>query len=57
MSWDELNWCTTTIEPVLEGLGTTNSEPTHCNFCSPHALEPVLPNKRSHINEKLVHHN
>lgn len=24
----------------------------HCNFCSLHALEPVLPNKRSHINEK-----
>ena len=57
MSWDELSWCTTTIEPVLQGLGTTNAEPIHSNYCSPHALEPVLPNKKSHINGKLVHCN
>ena len=27
----------------------------HHNCCSPHALEPVLCNKRSHRNEKPAH--
>ena len=32
-------------------------EPGNHNYWSPYALEPVLPNKRSHRNEKPTHHN
>ena len=32
-------------------------EPTNCNYGSPHALQPMLCNKRSHSNEKPVHRN
>ena len=31
------------------------TKPTHHNYWSPHALEPVLRNKRSQRNEKPVH--
>ena len=31
------------------------TKPVHYNHWSPHALEPVLCNKRSHRNEKPVH--
>ena len=31
-------------------------EPGSHNYGSPHALEPVVPSKGSHRNEKLAHH-
>ena len=31
--------------------------PVHRNYRSTHALEPMLLNKRSHCNEKPMHHN
>ena len=31
--------------------------PMSCNCWSPHTLEPVLSNRRSHCNEKPSHHN
>ena len=45
---------TTTLEPVLSGLGTTTPEPT-CHMKSS-TIEPVL-HKRNHGNEKPAHHN
>ena len=36
---------------------TTATEPTSRNYESPCALEPMLCNKKSHHNEKPVHHN
>ena len=43
-------WSThvTTTRPVLESLRAATTEPTH--------LEPVLPDERSHRNEKPEHH-
>ena len=41
--------CATTSKPVLQSLQAAATEP----IC----LEPVLCNKRSHLNEKPMHHN
>ena len=35
----------------------TATEPSSWDSWSPHALEPVLSNKRSHNSEKPAHHN
>ena len=48
----ELSLCTTTTEPVLLSPRTAATEPTGLNYRSPHALQPVLRNKRSHYSEK-----
>ena len=45
----QLRPCATTVEPVLQ-----SQEP---QLLKPHALEPMLCNKRSHHNEKPAHHN
>ena len=36
----QLSLCTTTTEPVLQSLGSATTEPSCCNYWSPHALEP-----------------
>ena len=54
---EQLSPCTTTAEPVLQSLRATTSKPMFHHFRSLHAQEPVLRNKRSLRNEKLVHHN
>ena len=46
-----------TTEPVLESPETATAKPTHCKYRSPGALEPVLPNRRSHCNEKSKQRN
>ncbi|KAJ8781769.1 hypothetical protein J1605_010753 [Eschrichtius robustus] len=40
-------------DPTCRGA----TKPMHHSYRSPHALEPVLRNKRSHRNEKPAHHN
>ena len=42
MPWEQLNLCTATLEPVLYGLGDTNTEPMCSNYWSWSSLEPVL---------------
>ena len=44
---EQLSPCATTLEPVLWTIRAITAEA--------HVLEPVLCNKRSHGNEKLVH--
>ena len=51
-SMEQLSLCTTTIKTVIESPGTATSELMSNNYWSPHALEPMLHNKRSHHNEK-----
>ena len=48
--WGQLGPCTTTTAPELRVC-------TDGNYWSPHALEPVLCNKRDNHSEKLTHHN
>ena len=45
---EQLNPCATTTEPAVESARATTTDPV--------CLEPVLRNKRSHSNEKPVHH-
>ena len=33
-----------------------SSKPVHCKYWSPSTLDPMMCNKRSHCNEKPVHH-
>ena len=51
----QLGLFATTIEPALWSPGAATVEPKCCSYGSPHALGPVLRDKRSHHNEKLVH--
>ena len=55
---ERLNW-TRKITHAAEQLNphTTTTEPVCCNYWSPLAPEPVFWNRRSHCNEKPVHHN
>ena len=43
--------------PEQLSLWATTTEPACCNYWIPSTLEPVLWNKRSHCNEKLMPHN
>ena len=54
---EQLSPCTTATEPVVYSPGAVTTESTYCTYWSPHILEPVLRNKRSRRNEKLVHCN
>ena len=49
---EQKSTCTTTVEPVLWSLGTTTTESICHNYQSLHTLQPVLRNKKSHLNEK-----
>ena len=49
--------CATTIEPVLQSLGSTTTEPTHSNYWSLHPLEPMLCSKRNHCRKKPTYCN
>ena len=57
MPQSKLSPCITTTAPVLESPGAAITEPTHRNYWSPGALEPVLHNKGTHRSEKPVHGN
>ena len=51
----QLRPCATTTESArAQELKLLN--PHSCNYWSPRTLEPALRNKRSHCNEKPVHH-
>ena len=54
---EQLSWCATTTEPVLQSPGAKTIEPMCHNDWRPCSLEPRLCNKRSHGNEKPKHHN
>ena len=54
---EQLSPCVTTIESMLQSLGTTTTQPMHCNHWSPWALELILCNKRSYLNKKSTHCN
>ena len=54
---EQLNPWATITEPVLETPGAESTEPTHHDYWSPRALEPVFRNKRSHHSEKQVESN
>ena len=54
---EQLSLCATVVEPVLQSPGTTTTEPSYRNYWSPHILEPIRSNKRSHSNEKRLHDN
>ena len=45
--------CAITTEPVLWSPGGAVTEPTHCHYWCPSAIEPVLHNKRSNCNRNL----
>ena len=53
-----LDPCSGKIPHAAEQLSqcTPVTEPVHCQLLKPEHLEPVLHNKRSHRNEKPVHH-
>ena len=44
-------------EPAIWSTGATTAEPEWHRQCSPRALKPVLGNKRSHRDKKLMHGN
>ena len=52
---EQVSLCMTTTEPVLPGAKP--AEPTFPNYYRPHALGPVLCNKRGHCNERPPHRN
>ena len=54
---EQLSPCTTAIEPVLQSRRAATTESTCCSYGNLHTLKPMLCNKRSHHNEKPVHHN
>ena len=46
--------CPGARKPVLQNLGATTTDLSSCNYWSPHSLEPLFHNVRSHCNEKPV---
>ena len=54
---EQLSPCATSPEPVLQSLRAAATEPICYNYWSPHTLEPMLHNSRSHCNEKPTHGN
>ena len=52
---EQLSLCASTLQPVLQSLGSATPEPTHHSYWSPQALGSKLLNKRSHHNEKTTH--
>ncbi|KAJ8787142.1 hypothetical protein J1605_000485 [Eschrichtius robustus] len=54
---EQLSQCTTSTEPALWSPRATTIEARKPQLLKPTRLEPVLRSKRSHCNEKLVHHN
>ena len=53
---EQLTSCAITTESVFHSRGATSSVTTCHSYWSPQDQEPVLSTKRSHHNEKPVHH-
>ena len=49
---EQISLGATTIEPVLQSLRATTTEPSSCNYRSLKTLEPMLSTKRSRYSEK-----
>ena len=54
---EQLSPSATTIEFVLQIQKATTTEPTCPSLQNLHALDPMLPNERSHHNKKSEHCN
>ena len=53
---EHLNPCTPALDPMLDSLGATATEPMPCNCWTRYNLEASLHKKRSHCSEKPTHH-
>ena len=49
--------CQRTTKPTHHNYWACALEPGNCNYWSPHALKPMICNKRNHLNETPVYHN